>query len=172
MGNEKETKNNIQFRYDSDTKTLFLRGSGPIKDFAIIDSLYSDETDIIDFQPDDYADYQKMDSDIKYLITPWASVEFTSLVIEEGITVIGASAFFHCYNLETVTLPRGLKKIRPFAFRACKSIKKVIMPPEAITIERAAFENCANLETVELPSGSFVNHEAFKNCPKLKKNIL
>ena len=44
------------------------------------------------------------------------SAVLTSVVIPEGVTIIGKEAFKSCYRLETVVLPRSLHTIRDNAF--------------------------------------------------------
>ena len=55
---------------------------------------------------------------------PWNSVrdDITSVVIENGVTTIGAEAFRDCYNLETVTLPNTITTIYEKAFNGCSSL--------------------------------------------------
>ena len=56
---------------------------------------------------------------------PWNSVrdDITSVVIENGVTTIGAEAFRDCYNLETVTLPNTITAVYEKAFNGCSSLK-------------------------------------------------
>ena len=54
-------------------------------------------------------------------------------------------------------------------FYSCPTIKKVILPNNAISINNNAFENCENLDEVVIGSGiSTIEHEAFINCKSLR----
>lgn len=60
--------------------------------------------------------------------------KFTSLEIPEGITKIGASAFYSCTSLKEVTLPSTLVEIANQTFWLCKALKTLTfhspMPPQ------------------------------------------
>ena len=44
------------------------------------------------------------------------------VVIKEGITGIGDSAFAHCDNLKVVEIPSGVNQIGRNAFNGCKNL--------------------------------------------------
>lgn len=48
-----------------------------------------------------------------------------NLVIPEGVTEIGDSAFYECKSLESVSIPASMTKIGDFAFMHCYNIKTV-----------------------------------------------
>ncbi len=87
--------------------------------------------------------------------------KFTTVVIEEGVTVIGEEAFYNC-PVTSLTLPSTLKIIRERAFRGIK-IQSLTIPESVSTIESEGFSWCNNLKNVYLnPStppatGSYVN---------------
>lgn len=60
-----------------------------------------------------------------------------SLIIEEGVKVIGKYAFADCINLETVILPKSLKVIEEGAFLNCDALKSVIVPNDVEIGEKA-----------------------------------
>ena len=59
--------------------------------------------------------------------SPWAKNEdsITKLVIEEGVTTIGASAFHSNKNLISVTLPNTLTTIGSCAFAFCENLDEI-----------------------------------------------
>src|SRR5699024_3865910 len=73
------------------------------------------------------------------------------LVIPEGVTEIGVSAFQYCENLETVSLPGTLRIIGWYAFEGCHSLRGIAVPEGVAKIGGSAFQYCKNLETVSLP---------------------
>lgn len=55
---------------------------------------------------------------------PWYALKdsITSVVVEEGVTSIGKSAFYKCFHMEQVSLPDSLTKISEDAFFDCDSV--------------------------------------------------
>ncbi len=53
----------------------------------------------------------------------------TSVVIEEGVTKVGAAAFWGLSNLETVSLPNSLVEISYEGFRNCHKLKSIHLGP-------------------------------------------
>lgn len=54
--------------------------------------------------------------------------KITSIIIPEGVTDIGTSAFLDCANLTSVTFPRSLERIGTKSFGNCTSLVDVIIP--------------------------------------------
>ena len=74
--------------------------------------------------------------------------KFTTVVIEEGVTVIGKDAFYNC-PVTSLTLPSTLKIIRRRAFSGIK-IQSLTIPESVSTIETEGFSWCDNLKNVYL----------------------
>lgn len=126
--------------------------------------------------------------------TPWgAYVEsITSIVVEDGIDVIGKNcfigcteavsvtlaqsvrlidngAFYNCSSLEEITLPDRLRRIGESAFFACSSLKSITVPDSVTAIGYGAFMKCTALESVTLSSGvSEIQRWTFAECHALK----
>ena len=85
-----------------------------------------------------------------------------SVKIPEGVTDIGGSAFSGC-NLNALTLPESLEKIKGLAFEDNRSLKSVNIPAKVKTIEQQAFYNCGLTELV-IPEGvQAIGYYAFFN---------
>ena len=54
--------------------------------------------------------------------------EFEEVTINDGVKIIGASAFENCTSLATISLPSSLKRIERNSFVGCTTLKKVILP--------------------------------------------
>lgn len=90
------------------------------------------------------------------------------LVVEKGVTSIGAFAFAECVNLEKATLPEGLKTIGESAFNNCEALESINLPKGLKTINSWAFGGCNSLEVIEVPASvSSIKEFAFSPCDNL-----
>ena len=76
-----------------------------------------------------------------------------TVVIEEGITHIGDTAFWRCSNLENVTIPDSVTSIGDYAFQSCVSLAEITIPENVKSIGDAAFNDCGSLASVTIPDG-------------------
>ncbi len=67
-----------------------------------------------------------------------------SVTIVEGITEIGAKAFYGCSSLESVTIPSSVTEIGNSAFYNCGNLS-IVVPSTVTTIGANAFMDCANV---------------------------
>ncbi len=127
--------------------------------------------------------------------TPWYADRdgITSIVVSDGVTKVGAFAFYGLNNLTSVTLsdtvasiggyafkncvkltdinlPTGMKKIGESAFYGCSSLKSITIPEGLYTIWAYTFKNCTSLSEVNLPSTLIkIDEAAFYGCTSLEK---
>lgn len=73
------------------------------------------------------------------------------VIIGNGITVIGNSAFFKCTNLINVTLLESVKIIKEKAFRECSSLKYVTLNEGLESIEDYGFAS-TSIDKIVFPS--------------------
>ena len=73
--------------------------------------------------------------------TPWMSYRdsIKSLVVEEGVTTVGRSAFSGCDQLISATLPTSLTEIGQSAFLGCFNLEKICLPDTLNAIGDNAF---------------------------------
>ena len=83
----------------------------------------------------------------------FASSSLSSVVIPEGVTSIGESAFDHCYDLTTVSLPEGITRIADSAFESCVTLNSIKLPSSLQEIGIQAFMNCFELTSINIPQG-------------------
>lgn len=118
------------------------------------------------------------------------NTKIQSIVIPDGVTLMGDQLFQGCDMLETVKMPSNITAIPRGAFVGCSRLKSFVFPdkvtvisdgafcgtgfvsltlPEAITsIGESAFEGCQNLKEIGLSSGlESIGNYAFYNCPNL-----
>ncbi len=83
-----------------------------------------------------------------FLKYPWWHLNFSTLIVEKGVTSIARWAFRDCYHLTNVTLPEGITRIEQEAFSFCTGLSSIFLPKSLTSIRYLAFEACDSLETV------------------------
>ena len=92
----------------------------------------------------------------------------TEVIIDEGVTNVGAYAFCGASSLKKITIANSMKGIGECAFMFSKSIKDIIIPNEVISIGHDAFNDCASLKSIVIPkSVTSIGDCALANCPNL-----
>lgn len=123
---------------------------------------------------------------------PWERELITKIIIEEGVTSIGDSAFYGCQYLESVELSNTITYIGKEAFQIYPGISKFsLIIPNSVThigtysfyganiesiqlsnslktIPRVAFRDCKYLQSLEIPEGVVtIEDYAFTDCNRL-----
>ena len=101
---------------------------------------------------------------------PWYSFrsQVKSVVIEDGVTRIGISAFKNCDVLTDVTIPNGVSSIGEYAFSDCSSLTSVTIPNSVTSIGYWAFSDCDSLTSVTIPgSVTKIGGSVFYDCDAL-----
>ena len=92
----------------------------------------------------------------------------TELVIPEGVTSIGSSAFYNCSSLTAITIPEGVTSIGDWAFSGCSSLTTITIPESVTSIGGHAFGDCSSLTAITIPEGvTSIGWRAFYYCSSL-----
>ena len=95
--------------------------------------------------------------------------DVTSFILEDGITSIGAYAFYNCTRLSSINIPNRVTSIGRAAFYNCAELVNIILPEGISTIEENTFCGCVKLQHVVIPSSvSKIDDNAFGFCKELK----
>ncbi|MBO4569171.1 MAG: leucine-rich repeat protein [Candidatus Methanomethylophilaceae archaeon] len=92
----------------------------------------------------------------------------TSVVLPDGVSSIGAGAFYGCDRIQSVELPRTLSSIGKNAFYGCSSLASIEFPLGLKSIGWNAFYGCSSLKHVSVPDGVSDISGAFSGCTSLK----
>ena len=78
---------------------------------------------------------------------PWYTdrKSVVSVIIKDGVTVIGKNAFFDCINMTSAQIGKGVTKINNYAFRNCGSLTAVTIPSAVASLGKQAFSGCTGL---------------------------
>ena len=91
------------------------------------------------------------------------------VIISEGISKIGESAFENAYAVKSIELPASLEYIGHYAF-SYSGIKSITIPRYVNSIAPLTFWNAKDLEEVEFKGvPSALSGDAFVGCDKIKK---
>jgi len=104
--------------------------------------------------------------------TPWHNyiVNIKVIVIEEGVTTIGACAFCGCSSLYGITLPSTITSIGYGAFSGCTGLTGFTVPANVTSIGDNAFFGCINITVIHLyPGVVYIGSHAFDGCTKLRE---
>jgi len=103
-----------------------------------------------------------------YRFSPWLDSGVKQIIIGDGVTTIGRSAFRGCSSLTSVTIPNSVTTIGQAAFSNCSSLTSVIIPNSVTTIGWSAFSGCTNLQKVHIgDSVKAIGGYAFYNCTSM-----
>ena len=88
-----------------------------------------------------------------------------TVVIEDGVTSIGDSAFFRCSQLASIEIPSSVTSIGDAAFSYCSKLASINIPSSVTSIGVSAFQNCRKLASIEIPSSvTSIGISAFSHC--------
>ena len=96
-----------------------------------------------------------------------------SVVIPEGVTSIGDEAFYYCQSLTSVVIPEGVTSIGGEAFKYCSSLTSVVIPKGVKSIGNWAFSGWSSLASVVIPEGvTSIGGGAFWDCSSLTSIVI
>ena len=164
---------NVQYSFNAETGVMTISGTGPMHDYGY----YGDER------------------------APWSQGFYNSasndtiekVIISEGVTRVGNSAFENCSKLESVELPNTLTEIGTSAFKsaplisvsipenvnsigngafAWTSLTEIAFPATVTSVGNEVMQDCKNLTTVTLSGQTAIGDNAFKGCTSLTQITL
>ena len=114
---------NVYWTFDKETGLLTISGSGSMNNYANESSPF------------------------------YSSSLIKTVVIENGVTRIGSTAFSGCTGLTSLTIPDSVTRIGEYVFSGCTGLKELTMPC-SVEIDRTSFSKCINIEKVTLTKGT------------------
>ncbi len=101
---------------------------------------------------------------------PWLSSCYSirSVIIEDGVTSIGAHAFYNCSAMTSVEIAETVTSIGDYAFQYCSSLTSLEGGNSLTSIGTDAFAYCDCLTSIKLGAGvTSIGERAFRGCKSL-----
>lgn len=118
----------------------------------------------------DFIDTLKGDFEIVNGVLKSYNGEDSVVIIPDGVTTIGNTAFDSMHHIKKIVVPNSVKVIEYNAFNACTGLEEIVLPEGIKTIERSAFFMCESLKEVVIPkSCESIEMMQFLYCSSLEK---
>ena len=100
---------------------------------------------------------------------PWSPYsDVKQVIIGDGVTTIGGSAFSYCSSLTSVTIGSSVTDIGSSAFSGCSSLTSVTIGSSVTEIGGYAFSGCSSLTSLTIPNSvTDIGSSAFSGCSSL-----
>ena len=93
--------------------------------------------------------------------------------LPQGLSYIGANAFYDSPDLDEVKIPSTVTKIKQSAFSGCTGLTKIELPPQLEEVDYDSFYGCSRLTEITIPSSvKIIRGSAFENCTSLESVTL
>jgi len=103
----------------------------------------------------------------------WSKLDIKNVIINDGVTTIGASAFYECKKLISISIPNSVIHIGESAFAYCWALEEITLPANIKEIEGGTFFYCANLKKVNFPEKlEKIGSHAFQSCHDFEQVII
>lgn len=161
-----ECGENLTWRYDSDTKTLYIDGYGEMTEYLqgyAPWTQYRDDTERI-VLPDGIT-----------FISACAFQNFTAvteITVPNTVTSMGSNVFSSCSSLKTVNLSNNLETVSAYAFSGCVSVESIVIPDSVKVLETSAFTRCSSLKYVDIGAGVEEIGSSFSRCAALESIVI
>ncbi len=94
----------------------------------------------------------------------------TEIKIPDSVTSIGERAFYFCGNLTEIKIPDGVTSIGDLAFYFCGNLTEIIIPYSVTSIGAGAFLSCKNLKAIIIPDTvTSIGEGTFLGCKSLRE---
>lgn len=92
-----------------------------------------------------------------------ALTNFNEFKYFNSVTSVGASSFYQCANLTSISFPESLTTLGQYSFFECTNLTSVTIPSSVTTIYDGAFVRCTGLTSLSVKSGNSA-YDSRNNC--------
>ena len=137
-----DTNQSGEVTWSVDGTTLTISGDGAIPHYRTYDNNFSNNP-----------------------IAPWCDMDIEKVIIQEGITHIGNSAFSKMEHLKAVELPSTITEVGPWAFALSPITSITFSGP--VHLENNVFDGCNELQSIVFESTVTLSSYSLTGCPSL-----
>ena len=153
---------NLTWNLNAETGVLTISGTGTMTDYVWDPAPWRSYTSIIKTVIINDGVTSIGESAFSYCSS------LTSVTIGESVTSIGSSAFEYCSSLSSITIPNSVTSIGDWAFSDCSSLTSVTIPNSVTSIGDWAFYECSSLTSVTIPNSvTSIGEYTFCGCSSL-----
>ncbi len=152
-GNCGANGDNVKWEFDTESGVLTISGNGSMANYGDGDGKCDGEDD-------------------RYSPSFFSKREcISTIVIKNGVTSLGRSAFRCCTNLTNVIIADSVKEICDYAFSGCTKLTNITWPDSINSIGSYAFSD-TGLKSVFLKNIDVIENAAFISCNSLIDVVL
>ena len=94
----------------------------------------------------------------------------TSIVLPDGLEIIGNNTFYECRNLISISMPNTVHTIGEWAFGYCRKLKEITLPNSLTSVSAHMFYDCWALSNIIIPDNvSEIGSYAFFGASDIRK---
>ena len=92
----------------------------------------------------------------------------TSITIPSSVTSLGNECFSFCDGLTSITIPSSVTSLGKFCFSNCRNLTSITIPSSVTSLGGACFYGCRGLTSITIPSSvTSLGDECFNGCTRL-----
>ena len=88
--------------------------------------------------------------------------------VEYVVTSLGASCFYGCSGLKSITIPSSVTSLDESCFLGCSGLTSITIPSSVTSLGEYCFSNCSGLTSITIPSSvTSLGDRCFNGCSGL-----
>ena len=112
---------------------------------------------------------------VEYVVTSLGASCFygcsglTSITIPSSVTSIGDKCFYDCYGLTSITIPSSVTSLDWSCFDGCSGLTSITIPSSVTSLGNSCFSGCSGLTSITIPSSvTSLGWSCFYGCSGLE----
>ena len=112
---------------------------------------------------------------VEYVVTSlgascfWDCSGLTSITIPSSVTSLGESCFSGCDGLTSITIPSSVTSLGEACFSGCSGLTSITIPSSVTSLGNGCFNDCSGLTSITIPSSvTSLGGACFSGCKNLE----